>query len=65
MKEIIITVSEEGEIELETKGFKGAGCLKESEFLKSVLGKETSKQLTPAYREKAGTKSKTYLNLCG
>lgn len=61
-KEIILTVNEEGEVKVETKGFKGSSCLKEAEFLENALGKELKRQLTPAYYEKD---EKKYLNLCG
>ena len=49
MKEIVIDIAEDGEISLETKGFVGKACVEESQFLKNLLGKETYKQLTPAY----------------
>lgn len=62
MREIIMTVSNEGEIKVETKGFKGKSCIAEAAFLEKVLGKELKTQLTPAYYEKDG---KNYLNLCG
>jgi hypothetical protein len=65
MKEIIIDVSDDGEVRIETRGFKGKSCLAESEFLKEVLGKETSRQLTPAYYQKEKQTVKKYLPLCG
>ena len=33
MKEIVIDVSNDGEIQIETRGFKGKSCIHESEFL--------------------------------
>ena len=66
MKEIIMEVTNDGSITIETKGFKGKGCLKESAFLENVLGKELSRQLTPAYYEFDPNDSrKKHLNLCG
>jgi hypothetical protein len=65
MKEIIMEVSEDGEISIETKGFVGKSCKAESQFLKDVLGKETHTQLTPAYFQKASITVKKYLPLCG
>lgn len=64
MKEIVIDVSNEGEVKIETKGFAGTACVEESGFLKELLGKEIYRQLTPAYY---GDRAKTrkYLNLCG
>ncbi len=64
MKQIVIEVSDDGEIKIETKGFFGKACLEESEFLKELLGKEVYRQLTPCFYE-ARTKTKKYLNLCG
>ena len=65
MKEIIIDVSDGGEVRIETRGFKGKSCLAESEFLKDLLGKETSRQLTPAYYQEEKETVKKYLPLCG
>jgi hypothetical protein len=65
MKEIIVDVADTGEIRIETRGFKGKSCLKESDFLKVLLGKETSRQLTPAYYEEEKQTVKKYLPLCG
>ena len=65
MKEIIIDVSDDGEVRIETRGFKGKSCLAESEFLKELLGKETSRRLTPAYYQEEKETVKKYLPLCG
>ena len=65
MKEIVIDIAEDGEIRLETKGFTGKVCIEESQFLKNLLGKETYKQLTPAYYNTNKEKVKKYLQLCG
>jgi len=65
MKEIIVDISNEGEIKIETKGFKGKSCVAESQFLKDVLGKELSKALTPAYYQEQKQEVKKYLALCG
>ena len=65
MKEIVVDISDDGEVRIETKGFKGKACLKESQFLKDLLGKQTFKQLTPAYYVNQNQKIKKYLTLCG
>ena len=65
MKEIIIDVSDDGDVRIETRGFKGKSCLAQSEFLKDLLGKETSRQLTPAYYQEEKETVKKYLPLCG
>jgi stress-induced morphogen len=65
MKEIILDISNEGEIKIETKGFKGKTCLSESQFLKDLLGKEIERSLTPTYWEKEEVTIKKYLPLCG
>jgi len=64
MKEIVIDISNDGEISIETKGFKGKVCIEESRFLKNLLGKETYKRLTPAYYNNK-KQVKKYLQLCG
>jgi hypothetical protein len=65
MKEIVIDVSDDGQIQLETKGFTGKSCIEESRFLKEVLGSETARQLTPTYWQKNQVEIKKYLPLCG
>ncbi len=65
MKEIILDISNKGEIKIETKGFKGKTCLSESQFLKDLLGNEVERSLTPTYWEKEEVTIKKYLPLCG
>ena len=65
MKEIILDISNQGEIKIETKGFKGKSCVTESQFLKDLLGSETERSLTSTYWEKEETHIKKYLPLCG
>ena len=65
MKEIILDISNEGEIKIETRGFKGKNCITESQFLKDLLGTETERSLTPTYWEKEEVAIKKYLPLCG
>ncbi len=65
MKEIIVEVLDNGEIKIETRGFEGKACIAESQFIKDLLGKEISKQLTPAYFYTSKSKTKKYLPICG
>jgi len=65
MKEIVIDVSDDGQIKIETKGFAGKSCVEEAQFIKDVLGNETARQLTPTYWQKSQAKIKKYLPLCG
>ena len=65
MKEIIVDISDEGEIQIETRDFKGKSCVTEAQFLKDVLGKETAQSLTPAYYQENETLVKKHLPLCG
>ena len=65
MKEIVIDVSNEGEIQIETRGFKGKSCVTEAQFIQDVLGKETAQTLTPTYWQKNETTVKKHLPLCG
>jgi len=65
MNEIIVDVTNDGEIKIETRGFTGKSCIAESQFIKDLLGRETQKQLTPACYEENKTAVKKYLPLCG
>ena len=65
MKEIIIDITNDGEIKIETRGFSGKGCIADSQFIKDLLGKEIEKQLTPAYYKENNQEIKKYLPLCG
>lgn len=65
MKMIVVDILDTGEIKLETRGFQGKSCIKETQFLKDLLGKETATQLTPAYYVKGKEVVKKHLPLCG
>ena len=65
MKQIVIDVSDDGQIQVETKGFTGKSCDEEAQFIKDVLVNETARQLTPTYWQKSQVKVKKYLPLCG
>ena len=65
MKEIVIEISDDGEIRLETRGFKGKACIEEAEFIKNLLGHETHRQLVPAYYDHQKKPVRKYLPLCG
>ena len=64
-KQIIIEVTDDGEVKITTKGFSGASCLDETQFLKDLLGVETARQLTPCYYQKNNQPVKKYLPICG
>jgi hypothetical protein len=65
MKEIVVDISPEGDVQVQTIGFKGKSCLEESQFLKDLLGSETSRYLTPVYFQEDKEKVKKFLPLCG
>jgi hypothetical protein len=67
MKQIIIDITNEGEVKIETRGYAGKSCVEESQFVKDVLGEETSRQLVAAYYQRQGQKEtvKKHLPLCG
>jgi len=65
MKEIIVDISNDGEVKIETRGFKGKSCIVESQFIKDLLGKEIKRQLVPAYYQENKIPVKKYLPLCG
>ena len=65
MKEIVVDVLDTGEVKIETRGFSGKACIQESQFLKDLLGKEISQQLTPAYYREGRQEVKKHIPLCG
>ncbi len=65
MKQIIIDIDENGEIQIETRGFNGKVCIEESKFIKELLGQETAQKLTQAYYVQNKQTIKQYLQLCG
>lgn len=65
MKEIVIEVTENGNLKLETRGFTGKTCIEESQFIKDLLGNEIARQLTPAFYKQNNREIRMYLPLCG
>jgi hypothetical protein len=66
MKQIIIEITDTGDISIETRGFVGKSCITESKFIKDLLGQEVSSQLTPAYYQNDQKQTvKKHLPLCG
>ena len=65
MKKIIVDIFNDGEILIETRGFQGPVCLEESQFLKDILGKEISNQLTPMFHIQKKQEVKMYIPICG
>lgn len=64
-KEIIVEILDNGEIKIETVGFKGKSCITETAALKALLGTEITQELKATAYERDGVKSKRYLPLCG
>ena len=63
MKKVIMDVmNETAEIKIETNGFTGSSCVKETQFLKDALGEEMEKELKPIYY---ANEKKGFLPLCG
>ncbi len=65
MKTIIVEITDEGEIRLETKGFVGKSCIEEAQFIKDLIGEEIQRQLVPTYYQRGKTVIKKHLPLCG
>ena len=65
MKKIIVDIFNDGEVIIETRGFKGPLCLAESQFIKDILGKETASQLSPMFYHKDKQEVKKYVPICG
>ncbi|WP_243357978.1 DUF2997 domain-containing protein [Fundidesulfovibrio terrae] len=64
-KQIIVDIDNTGEVRIETTGFAGPVCLEESQFLKGLLGHETSRCLTPMFYQKNDVELRKHINLCG
>lgn len=47
MKQLIVDISNEGEIKIEAVGFHGKGCHKATEAIETALGKVRAKQDKP------------------
>jgi bifunctional N-acetylglucosamine-1-phosphate-uridyltransferase/glucosamine-1-phosphate-acetyltransferase GlmU-like protein len=48
-KKIIVTITSDGEVTTETKGFRGKGCITDSKFVKEALGEVAETKLTSDY----------------
>ena len=57
-KEIIVTISQDGEIQMETRGMKGAECEEEIKPIAKDLGPIKSIKKTSEYYEKPKQKNK-------
>jgi len=64
-KQIIVDIDNTGEVRIETTGFAGPVCLEESQFIKDLLGNETSRCITPMFYQKDKVEVKKHINLCG
>ena len=49
MKTIEITVSLQGEVKVQTKGFAGSSCQEASRLIEQALGTKVSEQMTPEF----------------
>jgi len=57
MEKIKVIIDTDGQVAVETKGFKGRGCMAASQFLEKALGttittKKTSEYYEDAFQEK-------------
>ena len=53
MREIIVTIDTEGNTNIETRGFAGSDCIKETADLEKALGVKTSDTKTREYNQRA------------
>ena len=51
MKKIVVTIDREGKTSVEAVGFKGKGCVKATEVIAKILGRESSRQKKAEYYE--------------
>jgi hypothetical protein len=56
--EIVVTLSPDGSVHLETRGLKGQSCMAETEALEKSLGTVVSRQRTSEfYQQPVGSKT--------
>ena len=56
--EIVVTISPDGSVHLETHGLKGQDCMAETAALEKALGKVVRREKTSEfYQQAAGTKT--------
>ena len=55
MKQIIIEVSADGSLKIETKGFKGAECEKATKAMEEALGVASDRKKKPEFFQQTNT----------
>ena len=50
-KTILVTVSADGDVVVETRGFKGRLCAKATEMLEKALGRKVKETKTPEWHQ--------------
>ena len=65
MKQVIVDIANDGEIQIAATGFNGPICIKETQFLKDLLGHEIAVQLVCAYYATNEENTKQFLPICG
>lgn len=53
--EIDVTIGKDGKLHVHVKGAKGSQCLELADFIRDLMGKEDSRQLTSEYYEQEGS----------
>jgi hypothetical protein len=51
MKTIVVIVSPQGEVSVQTKGFAGSSCREASHFIEQALGQRLGEQLTAEFHQ--------------
>jgi hypothetical protein len=65
MKQIIVDIDQNGEIQIITKGYTGVVCLEETQFLKDLLGKEIARELAAVACVHEDEEAKQHIPICG
>lgn len=52
MKEVVVTVTPDGRIEMEAVGFKGKSCVDATEWLEKLLGETKERKFRPEYYQR-------------
>jgi hypothetical protein len=64
-KQIIVDILDTGEVRVETIGFVGPTCVEESKWLKTLLGKEQTRELKAVYHQRGEVHVRKHLPICG
>ena len=60
MAQIKVVISPEGDVEIETSGFRGKACLDATAELEEALGTVGQREMKPEFRQEEESESRNY-----